>query len=246
MNTTLDLISILQSDLDAKKLKNSKYSLRAAARDLGMQPAILSGLLKRKRALTNSYKKKIYAFLRLTNEQIAVLESHKTQNVPFNQLDVEIIRSISDWYHDAITELLRTKGIEFNADFIAKRLNINLEEAEVAIERLQALNIIKVLKNKAWSVSFDNTLIYGGDSTNFALQTLQRQLLEKAIEALVKVPKTDREQASMTMAINKKDLPEAKKRIKEFHQSLCEYLQRPNRESDEVFQLITSFFPLSQ
>jgi hypothetical protein len=49
----------------------------------------------------------------------------------------------------------------------------------------------------------------------------------------------------MVMSINRKDLPEAKAKIKEFHQDLCKFLQRPNRDADEVYQLITTLFPLT-
>lgn len=241
-----DIISLLQTEIESRRLKNKSYSLRAASRDIDIHVSILSQLLKRKRTLNSNYKKKIFSYLKLSDEQIEMITKQSENKIVFTQVELDIIRSISDWYHDAIIELLRTKGVKSNADYIAKRLGITEQEAEAAISRLMNLGIIKKQMNKTWSVSFDNTLIYGNDTTNFALQTLQRQLLEKAIEAIKIVPKKDREQASMTMAINKKDLPKAKELIKKFHKELCEFLQRPNRDSDEVFQLITSFFPLTK
>jgi uncharacterized protein (TIGR02147 family) len=242
----LDLIELINIEFEERRIKNKFYSLRALSRDLGIQPATLSHILKRKRAISKGNRAKIYNFLNLTNEQIKILNESEKSEISFTELDLDILKALGNWYYDAILELVRTKGIKFKPKFIADRLGISEIEAEGAIERLKNLSFIKENPNKSWTITFDNNLMYGNDNTNFALQSLQRQLLEKAIEALMIVPKIEREQASMTMAINKKDLPEAKKRIKEFHQDLCKYLQRKNRDADEVFQLITSFFPLSK
>lgn len=203
--------------------------------------------MRRKRPASSEIKQKIYDSLKLSVEQRSYLNNQGTEDLHrFDKRDMDVFISLSEWYFDAICELLRVKGFESNVEFVSKRLGISHDEAQSSVNRLFEIGLLKEPPNKTWIDSNENSIVYGGDQTNFALQTLQRQLLEKAIEALEITPKKDREQASMVMAINKKDLPEAKAKIKEFHQELCKFMQRPNRDSDEVYQLVTSFFPLTK
>jgi uncharacterized protein (TIGR02147 family) len=241
----MDLIDILNIEFESRRAKNPKYSLRAFARDLEVQPATMSHFLKRKRVPSPAFRERAYVMLNLSVDQRRQLENGADEIFRFSEMDMDIFVSLSNWYYDAILELLRTKGIKSQEGFVAKRLGISVAEAESAINRLMQMGMIKQMPNKTWVVNNENTLTYGGDQTNFALQNLQRQLMEKAIIALQEVPKKNREQASMTMAVNKNDLPEVKQRIKKFQQELCEFLQRPNRDADEVYQLVTSFFPLT-
>ncbi|MFZ4715018.1 MAG: DUF4423 domain-containing protein [Bacteriovoracaceae bacterium] len=242
----LDLVELLNIEFDRKCEKNSSYSLRAYARDLGVQAATLSHVMRRKRVASPEFKKKIYLGLKLSFEQKKFLEGQGDDIARFNQRDLDLFISLSEWYFDAICELVRVKGFQSSHSYVARRLGISEEEASSSIKRLFELGLLKETPNKTWVDSNENSIVYGGDQTHFALQKLQRQLLEKAIEALETIPKKEREQASMVMAINKKDLPEAREKIKSFHQDLCKLMQRPNRESDEVYQLVTAFFPLTK
>lgn len=241
----LDLIELLNIEFGRKCEKNKSYSLRAFARDLDVQPATLSHIMKRKRAPSPEFRQKVYSALKLSIDQRNYLENRPDEVFKFTKKEMDVFLSLSEWYYDAIIELIRTKGFESQSEYVAKRLGLSLEEADGAVKRLLQMGIMKKMPNKTWVATSENVIMYGGDQTTFALQKLQRQLMEKAIWSLEHVPKKDREQASMVMAINKKDLPEAKKRIKEFHQDICKFLQRPNRDAEEVYQLITALFPLT-
>jgi len=96
--------------------------------------------------------------------------------------------------------------------------------------------------NSEWT----DTSFEGEAYNTIAQRKLQRQILEKAIQALEEVPKKYRDQSSTVMAVKKSDLLEAKKRIREFRHSLCEFLQRDPSTFEEVYQLSVSLFPLSQ
>jgi hypothetical protein len=48
------------------------------------------------------------------------------------------------------------------------------------------------------------------------------------------------------MAIDPRDLPEAKERIKKFRRELMTYLQRKGTRFDEVYQLAISLYPISK
>ena len=74
---------------------------------------------------------------------------------------------------------------------------------------------------------------------------LQRQLLNKGIDALETVPFELRINNSSTVAINKKDLPEARERIIKFYRKLLADLEETRSPSD-VYNLSIAFFPLTK
>jgi hypothetical protein len=53
-----------------------------------------------------------------------------------------------------------------------------------------------------------------------------------------------RDQSSMTLAMNTKQLNVAKKRIKNFRRNLCTFLQK-TKDRDAVYQLGISFYPVT-
>ena len=242
----MDMIDLLDIEFEKKREKNKNYSLRAFARDLKVPAASLSHIMKRKRPPSDEFLNKAAKALKLTDDQKAKIKNESQQVYKFSQKEIDYFMTLSEWYYDAIIELMRTKGFESNSEFIAKRLGMEPQEIDSALERLENLGMIKKNHNNMLHSTTENILVYGGDNTLFFLQKIQKQLLNLAVDALDHTPKPNREQASMVMAINKKDLPEAKARIKQFHHDLSEYLQRPHRESDEVYQLVTSFFPLTK
>ncbi len=102
-------------------------------------------------------------------DQRNYLEDRPEEAVRFTKAEMDVFLSLSDWYNDAIIELLRTKGFESQSVFVAKRLGMSLEEADSALKRLFHLGILKKLQNKEWAAPAENTIIYGDDQTNFAL-----------------------------------------------------------------------------
>ena len=64
--------------------------------------------------------------------------------------------------------------------------------------------------------------------------------------ALDEIPKAEREHVSNTIAIQKCDVVEVKKKIHSFRFRLSQYLQRKDVNPDEVYQLAISFFPITK
>ncbi len=164
-----------------------------------------------------------------------------------NQMTVDVFNVVSDWYHDAILELSRIPGFEPSPKFISKRLGITISEARLAMDRLERVGLIEVLPDGIWRETLgDNTTTVDVDFTNSALRSLQKQVLALSLTALENVPKKLRDHTCTTMAIDVKDLPEAKKRIKTFRHELMAFLQRNGSEFDEVYQIAVSLYPLTR
>ncbi|MNL64923.1 hypothetical protein D3C87_1891940 [compost metagenome] len=92
-----------------------------------------------------------------------------------------------------------------------------------------------------------NTTWTNTSATSDARKKYQRTLIEKSLEAIDDVPFDLRENGSLTVAVNKKRLPEFKERLKEIRKELSDFLQADGEQDlDEVYQLTIALFPLSK
>jgi len=152
---------------------------------------------------------------------------------------------ISEWQYYAILELLKIQGFQSKPAWIAARLGVTPSEANIAIERLIRVELLE--KDKKGNLK-DRTSGFTTDLqdglTSEAHRRFQQQALKKAIEAVSNVPLGLRDNTSITMAINTKDLPVARAQIKSFRRELCQTLES-TKTYDEVYQLTVSLVPLT-
>lgn len=246
-----DFRQLLQSELIRRTRANPKYSLRAFARFLEIQPDYLSKLLLGRRAMTARTIHRLGLRLGLKPQDLEKFDSkisrkHQEQIAVYQSLLSDQFQLISDWYHFAILELVHVKGFKPEAKWIARALGITVTEVHSAIERLQRLDFLEITPSGKWKIldSGKSTTI-GQELTSAALRKMQRQILEKAIDALEIVSPKERDQSSMTMAIDSTRLAEAKRRILKFRRELSDYLEAGSKR-DEVYQISISLFPLTQ
>jgi uncharacterized protein (TIGR02147 family) len=76
------------------------------------------------------------------------------------------------------------------------------------------------------------------------LKRRQKQILEKALEALENDPIETRSMTGMTMAIDPSKIPEAKKLISEFNRKMSKFLETGKKS--EVYELQISLFSLQK
>ena len=248
--------ALLQGELVRRCKSNSHYSLRAFSRFLGVTPSYLSMALNGKRGIPKSKVIRFGNSLGLAPDKmkkyLAPYRSERMLNsghitfkkYPYHQIAMDHFNVISDWYHYAILELMEVADFQKNPRWIANTLGISAAEAKGAIERLQRLEFIKIKADGTWeNCSGSNTNI-GNDIVIAARRKLQTQILEKAKLAIENTPITERDQSSITMAIDSNKIPEAKERIKQFRRDLCDFLKdSPNQ--NRVYHLSLSLYPVS-
>lgn len=225
-----DFRRLLQDELVRRTQKNPGYSLRAFARMLGIQSGFLSKLLLGQRRVTPATVRRIGAKLGLSLQEIEFFEQahrHKfdTAAMDFHQIAHDHFQIISDWYHFAILELAEVKGFDPSTRWIAKTLGISVAEAQAAVERLVRIGYISIDTKGRWKLLEAHTTTLGVDETNAALQQMQKQILQMAIESLETVSIDRRDQTTMTMAIDSSLVPAAKERVKKFRRELCAFLE---------------------
>ena len=141
---------------------------------------------------------------------------------------------------------IKVKELKFkpNINWIAKRLGISPNDANFAVERLESCKFINRIDPKRWVCMAPNNSWFNGSHTNVARRSLQQHLLDKAKVAIDTVKFEERENASLTVAVNKSLLPEIKKRIHKFKDEINE-LAMSHGKADEVYQACIAFFPLT-
>jgi hypothetical protein len=237
----------IQKEFIDRCRKNPAYSLRAFSKYLEIDQSFLSKLLKGQRSITKELSEAIGPKLGLKPAQVKALFASGTASMPgFLSLSDDEFEFLSEWHHFAILELSKTNDFDPDPLKIARRLGIHIEEVRSAIDRLQRLNFIRITENGIKILAPNNTWS-NTKKTSDARKRLQRSLLEKSITAIDHVPFEHRENASLTVAINKNRIPEFKEKLKEMRQSLASQFQGNGEKGlDEVYQLTISFFPLTK
>lgn len=239
---------ILQRELELRCKTNPRYSLRAFARYLDVSPSLLSMVLAHKRAATPRLIEKTCKRLTLTADQrdalfVATPRKHRTDGT-YQQFQSDQFLLISEWYHYAILELIPLAGSKPDPRWIARKLQISFGEAKASLERLQRLGLLSLDGKGGWKIVFRSNTNIDDPRIAQARRQLQKQILEKALAALENVPIEKRDQSSMTLAMDSRKLPEARRRILKFRRSLTRFLESGGTP-DQVFNLSISLYPLT-
>ena len=126
--------SILMNELQNRRQKNQRFSMRAFARILDMSPAHLSCLINGKKNLTPKQAKKIVEKLNLSDSEnqaliqdVAGLRTKSFQIPELQILSDDEFKLISDWYHIAILHLSQLPN-RAHARWISDQLGIDPAE----------------------------------------------------------------------------------------------------------------------
>lgn len=262
-NSTL----LLRSKLAERQALNSRYSMRAFARDLGLAPSRMSEILKGKQRLSAQKAKEISQALGLSDSekeffvlQVAAEASRSRKarreaqealsrlvaNQPVSSLTEDQFHVISDWYHFAILELLQTKECQSTTRWIARRLGITEIQAQEALERLIRLGLVKQERGRLLSTEVHLQTTYEVPSES--IRRFSRQILELAQNAIVHQSVMERDIGTLTVAIHPDEIPSIKEFLRKKRRALNRKLYEKSRvqKPTEVYVLATQFFRLTQ
>lgn len=263
-STPKDFRRLLQAELIKRCERNSRYSLRAFAQSLQISHATLSHILASRRPLTKSIILKLGNQLGLSPTELNAyveatpsVQKKKVAQAPvptqakgmdhYQEITIDTFLVISEWYHDAIAELTHLENFVPDSKWIAKVLGITVTEVNMAVERLERLELLEIKEDGSWiDLSKDNSTCLDPNFTTSALKKYQKKVLELSTVALMEAAKSEREHVSNMVAIQPEDLPEVKNRINEFRSNLMAFLQRKGVKPKEVYQLAISFFPITK
>jgi uncharacterized protein (TIGR02147 family) len=254
--------SILEEELAKRTEKNPRYSLRAMAKAIGLEPGALSQFLSGKRIPSYKMAQRIIAAIGLSPEQESdflnsLAHTHESRGLerlspafkklkpkqPPKDLSIDLFRVIGDWYHYAILMLTYVEGFKPSPKWIASELSISEMEVKLAIKRLLDVGLVKEEDGtlKSWEGHFTTA---DKAVTTSALRRHQKQVLEKSMYSLENDSINERSHTSMTMAIDPRKMNEAKALIEEFTNKLSQLVESGKRQ--QVYEFHVGFFPLQK
>jgi uncharacterized protein (TIGR02147 family) len=239
----------LLGEWEERKRKNPGFSLRAFAGRLGVSPASLSQILSGKRRLTPEMADRVATRLGLPPDERTALAAACADPSPEARpepahltLQVETFKAISDWYHYAILSLTEVEGTRASPEWIAERLGILRREAQEGVDRLKRLGILEEKRGRYRQAA--PPLASGDNLSDPAIRKHVLQHLRKAEEALDRHPPERLDYATLTMAIDPKNLPRASSSLKRFRRNLCKDLEDGKKR--EVYALSIQLYPLEK
>lgn len=235
----------LQGELVKRCKKNPRYSLRAFAKTLDIDPSLLSKILRGKKSIGRKLIRDFGFKLGLSPQAVEKFATPHQFSNDYVPLSMDVFHLISDWCHYAILQLMDVEGFRPDPQWIARQLGISHAEAQEALVRLERLKLAEKTASGAYLPTREKLTTTGFDFTSQAQRKHQEQLLHRAIAALEQVPYEQRDQSSIIMAIDPEQLPYARERIKEFRRALDAELEARSRSKKSVYAISVSFFPLS-
>ncbi len=259
---------LLKQVLLEKLKKNPSYSLRAAARDLGVTHGYLSLIVAGKKRLSFQRAIQFSQFLKMDEMRTAgflravALESIKnptcrsflensltgedgTQAGEFATLELDRFRILSEWYHIAILDLTLLKQFKPDANWVAAELGITVEQVTHAVSRLERLGLLDVSEGK-WTKA-KVKLAVPATYSDRAVRDFHGQMIDKARNALQSAEPQDfaaREISSATFAIDPIHMEQAKYKIEKFKREMIEFMG--NGECTALYQMNVQLFPLNK
>ncbi len=239
------LLDIFQS----RRQKNSYYSKRAFARDLGLSSGRLSEILQGKSIPNTKSLIQISSALDLSEAQkqkmLEAVEISKLEieeaTIPV-QLTPEQFSIVCDWEHFAVMSLMKTKAFRSDALWIAQRLKIESQRVTQVLHNLESANLI-ARKGDTWRANKVN-ITTTQDIPSKVIRSSHEQKIQLALKSLQSDPVQVRDISSITMPLSPDDLAEAKKMIVQFRRRLAKAFG--GKCCTEVYNLNIQLFPLTE
>lgn len=251
----------LQQQFTQRCKRNSMYSLRAFAMLLQMDASSVSQIFSGKRQASTRVITRVCHILSASPQQqetfikavkakfkhskmLAVDQVHNHDHAhSFELLAEDAFAVVSEWYHFALLELININGFDQRPSWCARTLGISTTEAQIAIDRMVRLGLLRFEERKLIRT---NKLLtnFAPGMTSPAHKNLQRQILMMAVDAIDNAKSEEKDITAMTMAIDIRKIPEARKLIAKFRRDLCAYLEKG--EQTRVYQLAVQLYPISK
>jgi len=264
----LEPADYLKDKLAEIKKNNAGFSLRAWAKHLGMKShGPLHAILNKQRNIPKKLVPVLIKSLKLdkkAEKYFEVLVDFQRSKTPtekdfylerLQQLspkplreinDLEAYKYITDPIHIIIAELTQLKNFQDNPVWIKQhfRLNQNLREIEIILNRLKSLGVIE---KKGEKINKPVQHIY----TKFEIESSDIQNYHKtcshmAIDQISKQDISEKEFNAIAFNIKKKDIPKMKEQIREFINNLVDEYEAKPHQGDETYQLNLQLFSLSK
>jgi uncharacterized protein (TIGR02147 family) len=263
-----DPADFLNFELEMRKGKNPKYSLRAWSRQLGFEnPAFLSQILLKKRKLKLELAQKLSAQMKLSAPEAKyfqslvllanakgdeekrllteVLEDLRPRKVAAHTpVHLDIFKFIADWQHVAILEMFHLKDFDGTAEKIIAWLHPEVAPSTTlkALERLERLELITRTKSGKLQRTKESKYLIDQNIPNEAARGFHRQMIQKGLDAIGSQAITERTVSASTVCLRARDYKKALEILREAHEKITALAR--HGDGVAVYQFNSQFFKL--
>lgn len=189
--STVSFRAYLQSEFARRCSANGNYSLRSFAMQLEIDHSTLSQLLRGKRTLTEKMIRRLSERFRLSRNEVDAFVTYESLLTPEPTREVIEIRRlvqdtlclISNPYHLNILELVHLEEFRPDSHWIARVLDITVDEVNVALSRLVRLGLLEMSSAEKWSDKFGAREAELHSFVAAAIRNLSQRVLEYAPES---------------------------------------------------------------
>jgi uncharacterized protein len=145
--------SYLRSELARRCRDNESYSLRAFARDLEIDHASLSQLLRSSRTVTVETVRRLGARLALSEAMLEAFCARAREPAPTgsSNLASEAATVIVEPLHAEVLALVAGEGMVADSTLIARVLDVDVDAVNVAVQRLLYVGLLVMTSAQVWT-----------------------------------------------------------------------------------------------
>jgi uncharacterized protein (TIGR02147 family) len=254
----------LRNVMAEKASRNSRFSLRAMAKTLGVAPSFLSTVLKGDKNISFEMAANIAKKLGLNKNETVYFcllvqkDSAKNPEVresllgrirdanpdlQINDLSVEHFKIISNPLHFSILSATALSDFQATARNLAVALGEPQANVELALERLEMLEMIEKNDDGFYRKIKANPRVVS-QAPNQALRKFHKETLGKAIESLETQSPQEKVIGSETFTIGEDQIEDFRKLADEFFDRALALAKKSKRQ-DYVYHLGLQFFNLT-
>ena len=248
-------LNILKSEFSRRQSLNPIYSLRSFALFLEINPASLSSILKGDRGLPVNKAKDIADKLKLNElERSKFIESCYRKKITLDEVviprnvDKKYVKNsskefIENWEYAAILELFQVKHIRLDVKNIAQVFQLSEKRVEQVLHYLLSKKYISYDQNKRL-IRNDGLYRTTEDVSSESIVTSHENRMALSLKRMKEVSVHERDYSSLTLAMDKKKLPEVKTLIRDFRNKIIGLLKGGTKS--DVYLMNIQFLPLSE
>ncbi|WP_415061502.1 TIGR02147 family protein [Bdellovibrio sp.] len=244
----------LNNEFKKRKHKNARFSLRSFARLLEIDATTLGRILKGQGLPSRESVERFAAKLRLnSDEQRELLDAFQAskeeqkkeqKSKSFNPIDDGIFENFFEWYYPIILESLRAHATSQNLPEFLNKNHVSQQALDQAIQQLLHLKLIKMnADNELTKVGFGSTTIKI-PTTSEKRKEIQKKYLELAMNAIDEVPFSQRENTTLTVALNKDDLCKISQIMQAARTRIGRLSEKRKDKGDTVYNITMAIYPV--
>lgn len=245
----------LELELARVRAKNPRYSMRAFANKLGLEPSQLSKILNGKRSPTEQTIIKILSRLGIrpeTYETKLALRRERLKNkiatFRTSKLEMSKASKVAEWPFGSWVEIVAFLSLELNFEkkdvaSISKLIGVSVAETREILERLESQGLVTVDDDGIYSKNSRPVADDYLQSSEFRRE-LQKRFLKKAASSIDAVPVDRRKNGTLTFTLNRQLIPKLQSKIDQFLKSVNAVSMAESHEFDACYNLTIALYPL--